>query len=400
MTKTPVERWMLPDGIEEILPPEAQQVDDLRHQLLALLRSWGYELVIPPMMEFTDSLLVGLGDDVDLLTFKLTDQLSGRSMGVRADMTPQIARIDAHSLKRSGVNRLCYSGHVLRTRMDNALSTRSPIQVGLELFGEATLLADIEVTSLLLDVFDHAQVQQVCLDLGHVGIYRALAKAAGLSSAQENELFGLLQAKALTDIGYWIKENVADESAAHWFAELPRLAGSARVLDVAREIFKDAPAAVSAALDELQEVAETLGRRYPHVRLYFDLSELTGYHYLTGLVFAVFAPGQGTSIARGGRYDKIGEVFGRSRSATGFTLDLVALHRLSALEPQSSAGVFAPVSDNPAQWQFVQNLRRSGERVVCGSHGQKLPHRYQVCDRVVLEEGQVFKVVPIQLQPD
>ncbi len=391
---------MLPDGIEEILPPEAQQVDDLRHQLLALLRRWGYELVIPPMMEFTDSLLVGLGDDVDLLTFKLTDQLSGRSMGVRADMTPQIARIDAHSLKRSGVNRLCYSGHVLHTRMENALSTRSPIQVGLELFGEATLLADIEVTSLLLDVFDHARVEEVCLDLGHVAIYRTLAEAARLNAAQENELFNLLQAKALTDIGAWITENVTDPTAAHWFRELPRLAGSLRVLDVAREVFKGAPDAVFAALDELQQVAETLSNRYGHVRLYFDLSELTGYHYLTGLVFAAFAPGRGTSIARGGRYDKIGEVFGRSRSATGFTLDLVALHRLSALEPPPASGIFAPVSHNPAHWRFVQELRRTGERVVCGSHGQTRPHRYQACDRIVVEEQQTFKVAPIPVRPD
>lgn len=392
MTNTPVERWMLPDGIEEILPPEAQQVDDLRHQLLGLLNSWGYELVIPPMMEFTDSLLVGLGDDVDLLTFKLTDQLSGRSMGVRADMTPQIARIDAHSLRREGVNRLCYSGHVLRTRMDGELGTRSPIQVGLELFGEDTLTADIEVTSLLLDVFEMAQVSNLCLDLGHVAIFRSLAAAAQLTREQETELFNLLQAKALTDIGHWIRQHIVDETVARWFNELPRLAGSIRVLDTARKIFAGAPAEVFRALDELQSVAELLHERYNRVQLYFDLSELTGYHYLTGLVFAVFAPGSGTSVARGGRYDKIGEVFGRSRAATGFTLDLVALHRLSELTPAKPNGIFAPATTNPAQWSFIQNLRHGGERVVCGFHDQTGPHDYQACDRILVEKGESFEV--------
>lgn len=392
MTNTPVERWMLPDGIEEILPPEAQQVDDLRRQLLALLNSWGYELVIPPMMEFTDSLLVGLGDDVDLLTFKLTDQLSGRSMGVRADMTPQIARIDAHSLRREGINRLCYSGHVLRTRMDGELGTRSPIQVGLELFGEGTLAADIEVTSLLLNVFEMARVQNLCLDLGHVAIYRALSRAAQLSEAQEVELFNLLQAKALTDIGHWIKHHIEDATVARWFSELPRLAGSIRVLDTARIVFKGAPAEVFMALDELQAVAELLHARYSEVQLYFDLSELTGYHYLTGMVFAVFAPGRGASVARGGRYDKIGEVFGRSRAATGFTLDLVALHRLSELHIAKVDGIFAPASANPAQWGFIQSLRHDGERVVCGFHDQAKPHDYQRCDRILVEEGGSFVV--------
>lgn len=392
MTMTPVERWMLPDGIEEILPPEAQQVEQLRRCLLDLLGRWGYELVIPPMMEFTDSLLVGLAKDVDLLTFRVTDQLSGRSMGIHADMTPQIARIDAHSLNRRGVNRLCYVGHVLQTQMKSALDTRSPMQIGVEFFGEPGLEADAEVTSLLLDVMQQAQIQTVCLDLGHVAIYRALAQAAKLSSTQETEFFELLQAKALTEIAQWVTANVADPQAAGWLLELPRLAGGIKALDNARRVLAGAPREVFGALDELESIASLLAQRFPNVQLYFDLSELTGYHYLTGLVFTVFVPGHGSAIARGGRYDHIGEVFGRSRSATGFTADLVAIHRLRQGDETVGSAVFAPFSEDPLQWQAIQELRDQGNRVVHGTRRQAKPLDYQACDRVLVYADGIFQV--------
>lgn len=389
---TPVERWMLPDGIEEILPPEAQQVEQLRRSLLDLFHRWGYDLVIPPMMEFTDSLLVGLGKDIDLLTLKVTDQLSGRSMGIRADMTPQIARIDAHSLTRDGVNRLCYAGHVIKAQMQSALDTRSPIHVGVELYGESGLEADAEIISLLLAVMEHAQVNDVCLDLGHVGIYRALARAAGLSPENEISFFNLLQAKALTEIHDWISRNVADVQAAAWLTALPRLSGARNMLTTAREIFAGAPTEVFAALDDLETLAANLHNRYPEAQLYFDLSELTGYHYQTGVVFAAFVPGMGTAIARGGRYNHIGEVFGRARYATGFTADLIVLSRLGGNQPPKSPGIFAPPSTNPELWQVVQTLRSHGERVVMATTTSTRPLEFQHCDRVLIEQDGQFHV--------
>ena len=389
-----VERWMLPDGIEEILPPEAFQIEQLRRELLDLFGLWGYELVSPPKAEFTDSLVVGLGRDVDLLTFKVTDQLTGRTMGIPADFTPQIARIDAHSLKRSGVNRLCYTGHVLRTRMENALDTRSPMQLGIEMFGESELLGEAEVISLLLESLRHAQVEQVCLDLGHVAIFGALSEAAQLTKQQESDYFNLLQAKALTEIENWIEQNLQDPQQARWFHLLPRLTGNIKSLDGVRDLLEqeNVPVVVIESLKELQTLAETLEQRYPEVQLYFDLSELTGYQYLTGMVFSAFIPNQGSAIARGGRYDHIGKVFGRSRSAVGFTADLVSIYRQGQVNHNLAPGIFVPESQNPAQWQAIQALRAQGERVICAGSGQTDPLSYQVCDRQLLEVDGEFKV--------
>lgn len=391
----PVERWMLPDGIDEILPPEARQIEHLRRSLLDLFHRWGYDLVIPPMMEFTDSLLVGLGKDIDLLTFKVTDQLSGRSMGIRADMTPQIARIDAHSLRREGVNRLCYAGHVIKAQMHSALDTRNPIHVGVELYGESGLGAETEVISLLLAALEWAGVRDVCLDLGHVGIYRALARAADLTEEEETTFFSLLQAKALTEIREWVEQRCADPQVANWLAALPRLAGAHNTLGAARESLAGAPAEVFAALGELEAVAATIQTRFPEAQLYFDLSELTGYHYQTGMVFAAFVPGKGAAIARGGRYDRIGEVFGRARSATGFTADLVALSRLGSTVPDLAQGIFAPVSDHPEYWQMIQTLRSQGERVVVAMAGKNMPEHDQHCDRILVEQDEHFQIKPI-----
>ncbi len=392
---TSVERWMLPDGIEEILPPEAQQVEGLRSNLVSLFGRWGYQLVIPPMMEFVDSLVVGLGDDVDLSTFKVTDQLTGRSMGIRADITPQIARIDAHSLQRSGVTRLCYSGHVLKTRMKGALGSRNPMQVGVELFGWPGLDADTEIISLMLDTFEHAKVGDICLDLGHVGIYRALAEAAGLSEADETTFFNLMQSKALVEIGDWVEANIKDEKMAQWLLALPRLFGPKKTLAKARIAFEGAPDEVFAAIDELEAVAEIMEVRFPGAQLHFDLSELAGYHYLTGLVFAAYALGRGEAIARGGRYDHIGEVFGRARSAIGFTADLVALSRLSLKPKSSPSAVFAPVSDDPRQWLAIQSLRAEGQVVVVGVAAQESPDKDQSCDRVLKERDGHYVTVKL-----
>ena len=396
------DRWLLPDGIEEILPDDAQSIEQLRRCLLNIYRLWGYQLVIPPLLEFIDSLLIGVGNDLDLLTVKVTDQLSGRTMGIRPDITPQAARIDAHSLTRKGVSRLCYADYVVHAKPQSPQAVRTPFYAGVELFGEASLDADIEVVSLLLQSLNTTVDLAVTIDLGHVGIYRALVEAAGFNSVQEAELFELLQAKAVTDIRTWVARQVADKEIAAWLLALPNLSGNRSVLKQALEQLANAPAKVLTAIDQLTAVADTISARYPQANLYFDLSELRGYHYHTGIVFAAYVPGFGNAIANGGRYDSIGEAFGRSRPATGFSINLTAIMPLLNKE-ETINGIYAPATDDHEQWQVIQNLRRTGEMVVCG-FSKKPPiveecvgDRNFVCDReLVLEDGE-YKIKPLAI---
>ncbi len=382
---TYADRWLLPDGVEEILPAEAKAIDSLRRRLLDLYSTWGYDMVIPPLIEYTDSLLIGLGRDVDLLTFKVTDQLSGRTLGIRADITPQTARIDAHSFNRTGANRLCYAGHVVHTRPKNPLATRTPIQAGLELYGEPGIAADIEVVSLLLESLSAAGLERQHIDLGHVGIYRAVATDAGLTADQEQTFFELLQRKAMTEINEWVAANVSDPDAANLLLLLPGLAGDKSVLEKARGLFSDVPGAEH-AVEQLSQVASVIERRYPSAELYFDLSELRGYHYLTGLVFAAFAPGYGNPIASGGRYDHIGEVFGRARPATGFAVDITAISKLGLLPRNMSTAIAVVESDDPLQWRTVNELRQRGERVISVNSATNIAELG--CDRqLVLSDG-------------
>lgn len=386
---TNADRWLLPDGVEEILPAEAQRIEHLRRSLVDLYRRWGYDLVIPPLLEFTDSLLIGLGRDVDLMTFKVTDQLSGRTMGIRADITPQTARMDAHSFVREGASRLCYTGHVIHTKPQHPLATRTPIQAGAELYGEPSLEADIEVVSLLLASLQALGLPALHIDLDHVGIYRSLAATAGFNAEQEEAFFELLQGKAATEIKVWVAENVTDSAIAELLLALPNLAGDRSILDQARARFAaiDANAAV-AATDELIQVADAVAARYPTAQLYFDLSELRGYHYHTGIVFAAYAPGYGNAIANGGRYDQIGEVFGRARAATGFTVDVSAVNSLGISVEVAPAGIYAEPSSDVARWHVIENLRAQGERVVCGFAGQEINRTELNCDRqLVLVDG-------------
>ncbi|MDN3637269.1 ATP phosphoribosyltransferase regulatory subunit [Simiduia curdlanivorans] len=392
---TYADRWLLPDGIAEILPAQAEDIEQLRRDMLNLYHRWGYDLVIPPVLEFTDSLLTGLGQDLDLLTFKVTDQLSGRSMGLRADITPQTARMDAHSFKREGVNRLCYAGHVVHTRPKSPLATRTPIQAGVELFGEASLSADIEVVSLLLESLQTAGVKQLNIDLGHVGIYRALAAATQLDDQQEMALFTLLQQKAVSDIDAWVAEQIAQPNIAKLIRALPALCGGVEVLEQARKLLSEYVPDALQAIDELQQIAAVIAERYPAANLYFDISELRGYHYHTGLVFAAFAPGYGQAIANGGRYDHIGEVFGRARPATGFAVDLGALNTLGSTVGLLEPGILAPEVSDTLGWQAVQQLRQQGERVVCTLSESSLVREELNCDReLVLDNGQ-YLVKPI-----
>jgi len=357
-------RWLLPDGIEEVLPPMAGRVESLRRNLLDLYKSWGYDLVIPPFVEFLESLLTGAGSDLDLKTFKVTDQLTGRLMGVRADMTPQVARIDAHSLKHQGPTRLCYSGSVLHTRAANMLASRSPIQMGAELFGCNSLAADIEIISLMLETIKSAGLQQVCLDIGNVAIYRHLVAAAALENTQEADLFALLQRKDKAELRRFLDNEVADTSAANNLALLADLHGDSSVLARAKAELANAPDQVLREVEVLSALAEALEQSCPGIELYFDLSELRGYQYHTGVVFAAYAPGHGQAIAKGGRYDDIGQVFGRARPATGFSTDLKALIETVTADADEAAVILAPEGYDAPLLDLIRSLRESGHIVI------------------------------------
>lgn len=392
---TKVDRWLLPEGIEEVLPNQAFTVERLRRRLLDVYHSWGYDLVIPPLVEFTDSLLSGSGRDLDLLTFKVTDQLSGKTMGISADITPQTARMDAHSLRRKGPNRLCYASPVLYTRPRSPISSRSPIQVGVELYGVSGLEGDIEVISLMVEALAEVDAGTLCLDLGHVGIYRSIEESLELDGARKAELFGLLQGKSC-ELDAWIAANIGDPDLAVMLGKLPALSGSVEIIDTARAAFANGPAEVELALDELKLVIESIQSRYPGIRLYLDLCELEGYHYHTGIVFAAYADEARQVLGNGGRYDDIGESFGRARPATGFSIDLKALADLTANAAGTVAmGIYAPPSEDEAQYAYISHLRSQGERVVCGFSGETPDYEELHCNRMLVAENGKFLLKPL-----
>jgi ATP phosphoribosyltransferase regulatory subunit len=381
------EQWLLPEGVDEVLPPEAWRLEYARRELLDLFSCWGYDLIMPPLIEYLESLLTGTGNDLDLQTFKVTDQLSGRLMGVRADMTPQAARIDAHPLQRSEPTRLCYLDTVLHTRTDGFGTSRSPLQVGAELFGHAGVESDVEIISLLLESLHLLSIPELHIDLGHVGIFRGLARDANLSGPQENELFDALQRKAVPEIEVMLETCVSDAGQRQRLAALASLNGERSVLERAREQLAGASEPVLAALENLSAIATLIEQRGGGETLNFDLAELRGYRYQTGMVFAVFVPGRGQEIARGGRYDAIGKVFGRSRPATGFSTDLRQLMQLSSRSFGGRGGtIFAPAGEDVALLSAVQALRQSGERVVRALPGQDGGAAEMGCDQLLVSE--------------
>ena len=367
------DRWLLPEGIEEVLPEESERIEGLRRKILDLFSVWGYRMVIPPMIDFLDSLLVGTGRDLDLQTFKLIDQISGRMLGMRADMTPQVARIDARTAKAGSLARLYYLGTVLHTQSDHLEKSRSPMQVGAELYGHAGNASDIEIIRLMLEMLGVAGVVDVHLDLGHVGIYRGLARGAGLSCEQEAELFEILQRKDRTELVCFLDGAQVEQSKAERLIALLDLNGTFPVLALARERLGEAGEFVHAALADLEAVAAHFHRMHPALPVNFDLAELRGYHYQTGVVFAAYVPGYGREIARGGRYDEIGKVFGPARPATGFSADLKVLARLSSVGDDADMAVsviFAPADDDPDLHETIRNLRGAGSVVVQQLPGQ------------------------------
>ncbi len=386
-------RWLLPDGIEEVLPPEAVRLEQLRRQLVDLYSTWGYDLVMPPFIEYLESLLTGTGHDLDLQTFKLTDQLTGRMLGLRADMTPQVARIDAHHLRKDTPVRLCYLGTVLHTRPAGFARSRSPLQLGAELYGHNGVEADVEILCLMLETLEITDISEVHVDLGHVGIFRALSREAGLSGAQERALYDALQRKAGPEIESLLAEFAIPKPLRHRLAGLAELNGGAEVLDQAREVLGNAGDEVESALDGLRHMAEAVARHKPDVPLHFDLAELRGYAYHTGVVFAAFVPGHGEELARGGRYDDIGRVFGRARPATGFSADLKTL--LSVTAPAvtgTPAGILAPWPADDGLMSRIRALRAAGERVIYGLPGHPGTPTDLGCDRILVNYGEGWKV--------
>jgi len=389
------DRWLLPAGVEEILPPRAWRLDALRRRLLDLYWSWGYDLMFPPIIEYLESLLTGVAHDLDLQTFKVMDQMSGRLMGIRADMTPQAARIDAHVINQEGPTRLCYLGTVLRARPEGVSTSRSPLQVGAELFGHEGEASDVEVVSLMLETLHVAGARDLTLDLGHVAIYRSLAAQAGLEEEAERELFDILRRKAADEYSRALSQLDLSEAHRRRLASLVDLHGGPEVLDRARESLDGSGVQVSEALDRLAVVADRVQSRHPSLQLHFDLAELHSYHYENGLVFGAFHPSQGQALARGGRYDGIGEAFGRARPATGFSSDLKCL--LSCAEngpvPGREGGILAPADDDPELEEVIAELRDSGERVLRDLPGAGQAASVYGCDRILSRKGAGWKVV-------
>jgi ATP phosphoribosyltransferase regulatory subunit len=390
-------RWLLPESISDILPSEARRIEMLRRRLLDLYRTYGYELVMPPMIEYIESLLTGSGHDLDLKTFKLIDQLSGRTMGVRADITPQVARIDSHLLDRSGITRLCYAASVLHTRASGPLSTREPLQIGAELYGHPGLEADLEVIELLLQSLQLAGVSRVRIDLGHVDVVRTLL--AQLPQLSEDEVFPLIQAKDSPGLAELLA-NVPDSPIRRALTALPGLLGPLdEVLQQAAACLPDLPA-ISQALRQLQQLAESpllASAASLDVEVALDLGDARGYRYHSGVIFAAYVDGLPNAIGRGGRYDNVGVAFGRARAATGFSIDLRELAAL--LHPhEPSPAIRAPWAIDDQLTEAVRALRTAGEIVVQVLPGHEHEEQEFHCDRELAKQEGRWIIRPLRRQ--
>lgn len=388
-----LDRWLLPAGITDILPQEAFHLEALRRKLIDLCTGWGYELVIPPMVEYLDSLLVGAGDALDLQTFKLIDQLTGRLMGVHADMTPQVARIDAHRLKRQWPTRLCYLETVLHTRPNNFAGSRSPLQVGAELYGYAGIAGDVEIISLMLAALETIGITDFHIDIGHVGIYQALLQAAQLTVAQEKQLSHALRHKASTEINTLLSSWQVPKQSRDMLNQLVYLHGDETILKEAHHVLATAPPAVQQALADLEQIQTQLSQ----AKLYFDLAESRGYSYHTGIVFAAYVAKHGQAIAKGGRYDNLSEFFsGQKRPATGFSTNLITLMSLLPEAPARPKMIFAPaVVDDPTLTTKITQLRQKGHIVVCGLPNQPGDAQTMECDWELRSQAGEWQVVAL-----
>ena len=375
--------WLLPEYVEDILPPYARQAEALRRQLLDMYDGYGYDLVSPPLIEYLESLLTGAAGDLDLKTFKVVDGLSGRMMGVRADMTPQVARIDAHLLNKPGAARICYAGPVLHTKPGGLMSSREPYQIGAELFGHAGIEADREILELLLASLAATGLDQIRVSLGHVGLFRALAEAAGVGGADGHPIFRALRAKDMP--GLMALTANLDPTWRDAFMRLPELYGGPKVVETARTVLPDLPG-ITQALDDLAGLL-SMGQG-----LSIDLADLRGYAYHTGVVFAAYVGGQASAVASGGRYDGAGAVFGRIRPATGFSLDLRRILNILP-EPAARLAILASSDDDDSLKTIIADLRKAGERVIVEFPDQIVSPAD--CDRKLVRVTEGWQVVPL-----
>lgn len=392
------DRWLLPDGVDELLPPEAWSVELMRRELLDLYARFGYQLVSPPLIEYLESLLTGTGNDLDLQTFKVTDQLTGRLMGVRADITPQVARIDAHLLKSQGVSRLCYVDSVLHARPAHMLTNRNPLQIGCELFGEASASADIEIISLMLETLACAEVKQIHIDLAHVGIYKGLVASGSLDAELEEKVFDALSRKSIPELDALAQVNEVNADVILLIRDIANLSGGVDALEkiestVNKLSLTNAKVVIS-AIDELRLVMKQIQQRFADVEISFDFCELRGYNYHTGILFSAFSANYGYALAKGGRYNDIGKGFGKiesksklqSRPATGFSADLKTLARLTkAANKPKPVSVFAPLSDDIDLLTKVRALRAEGYCVIQALNNHDSPEDYGCLQSLVYE---------------
>jgi ATP phosphoribosyltransferase regulatory subunit len=372
--------WLLPEHIADVLPEQARRIEELRRALLDRARGYGFELVMPPLLEHLESLLSGTGRELDLKTFKLVDQLSGRTLGLRADMTPQAARIDAHLLNREGVTRLCYCGPVLHTRSSGLSGTREPLQLGAEIFGHVGLEADLEAAELALDALSSAGLTDLVLDLADARVLRGVLAGVPLDSEALQEVVQALSQKdgsALAEL-----TRAVPEAARAGLRALPKLYGGAEVLAAAREALPQR-ALIAEALDQLQWLASHLQRAFPALRIGFDLSDMSGYAYYSGPRFAIYGKGSSDALARGGRYDEVGAIFGRNRPAVGFSLDLKSLAEVAGHAPVPAA-IRAPWGEDPGLRDAVRRLREAGEIVLSVLPGQPPVQAAFECDREMI----------------
>ncbi|NQW69726.1 MAG: ATP phosphoribosyltransferase regulatory subunit [Betaproteobacteria bacterium] len=383
-------RWLLPEDIADVLPAEARKVEILRRATLDLYQSYGYELVAPPILEFLDSLLTGTGSDLNLQTFKLVDQLSGRTLGLRADITPQVARIDAHLLNRAGVTRLCYAGSVAHARTPVGSSAREELQLGAEIYGCATWEADFEAISLLLKTLELAGLSKVYLDLSHAGILMGILDGQDLEKESIESLYDILQSKDRPRLGQWSKCLPAKTIEA--LMALTELNGPcAQVIANTKKLLPE-HVAIDKALSDLSRLVDSSARLSKNLELSIDLSDLRGYQYHSGVMFAAYIDKLPQPIARGGRYDHVGQAFGRSRPATGFSLDLLTLANLSPIKVHKLA-IAAPWIDDAALNASITQLRNVGEVVIQVSTGGLIESAEYQCDRELVKQGNAWEVV-------
>jgi ATP phosphoribosyltransferase regulatory subunit len=381
--------WLLPEYIEDVLPAEAARIEILRRTLLDLFKVHGYQYVIPPMLEYMESLITGVGHDLDLATFKVVDQLTGRLMGVRADMTPQAARIDAHLLNHQGITRLCYAGSVLRTKPDGLAQTREPLQLGAELYGHSGVASDIEIQRLLIKALQAIGIDQLHMDFSHVNIFGSLIEASQVAPQLEQDLYAALQSKDQSSVA--VLSQHLDKTTREALLHLTELNGDKSILTKAEKVLPNTTA-IKEALASLSQVSAALENL--NVTVSFDLSELRGYHYHSGIVFAAYAQGYKGPLALGGRYDEVGQAFGRARSATGFSLDLRGV--VTALQPaKPNMAIFAPANDDASLSVKIDSLRADGQIVVQELSGFESNLDELNCDRKLVHYNSGWHVVAI-----